>query len=148
MVERFLKKFYKKARELLSWPRERWYVQVSGLQDEEKPFKQSVESECLRFMQKWEKLLPTIKGMSVNVKRAKPKRGGGKSLFELRLTLHLDNGELFAKRTDKENLYSALENTLKDLEDEVRRAQSFKQEKRIPKRFKRKAFLWREGRIQ
>ncbi|NYZ78024.1 hypothetical protein H0N96_01310 [Candidatus Micrarchaeota archaeon] len=148
MVERFLRKFYKKAREAIPWPRERWYVQVSGLKDEEKPFKESVDSECMRFMQKWEKFLSTIQGMSVNVKRAKPKRGGGKKLFELHATLFLDNGELFAKATDKDDLYSALMHVLKELEAEVNRAQSFKQEQGVPKRLKGKARLWRETRLR
>jgi ribosome-associated translation inhibitor RaiA len=140
MVKRLLKKFYAKARGLVPWAREQERVTVSGLVGEESVFKESIIQECEKALAKFQKRLPTARAVSVHVKSS-GSGGSGKRLFELKGTLRLDNGELFVGVTGKD-LYDALARMLFELGEEVKRAHSFKQDKRAPRDVSQKKKFW------
>lgn len=127
-----LKKFYVKAKRFPSkvWERLRLRrgpdVVVSGLQDEETVFKESISKECANALKKIRNKLPEAQSLSVHVKSSH--RGKGK-LFELRGTLRLPGGELKASANGRD-LYVALSRVLYEFQEEVRRVKSFKDEKR------------------
>jgi ribosome-associated translation inhibitor RaiA len=141
VVKRFLKKFYAKARGLVPWKREQERVSVSGLVGEESVFKESLAAECEKALEKFQKRVPTVRAISVHVKSSGAGGGGGKKLFELKGTLHLDNGELFVGVTGRD-LYEALTRMLYELGEEVKRAHSFRQEKRAPRDVSQKKKFW------
>lgn len=141
MVKRLLKKFYAKAKGIVPWVNEPERVTVSGLVGEESVFKQSIVEECEKSLSKFEKRLPMVRSLSVHVKSSGSGSEGGRKLFELKGTLHLDNGELFVGVTGKE-LYEALNRMLYELGEEVKRANSFKQEKRNPREVSQKKKFW------
>jgi ribosome-associated translation inhibitor RaiA len=140
LVKRFLKKFYSKARVLVPWGREQDRVTVSGLVGEDSVFKESIIEECEKSLAKFQKRLPTVRSISVHVKSS-GSAGAGKRLFELKGTLHLDNGELFVGVTRKD-LYDALTRVLYELGEEVNRAHSFRQDKDAPRGVTQKKKFW------
>ncbi len=140
LVKRFLKKFYAKAKSVVPWVREQERVTVSGLVGEESIFKESILEECGKSLDKFQKHLPTVRSISVHVKSSGA-AGAGKRLFELKGTLRLDNGELFVGVTGKD-LYEALTRLLYELGEEVKRAQSFRQDKRVPRGVTQKKKFW------
>jgi ribosome-associated translation inhibitor RaiA len=107
---------------------------------EESVFKESIIEECAKSLAKFEKRLPTVRSISVHVKSS-GSGGAGKRLFELKGTLRLDNGELFVGVTGRD-LYEALTRMLYELGEEVKRAQSFKQDKRAPREVSQKKKFW------
>ena len=140
MVKRFLKKFYAKARGLVPWAHEPERVSVSGLIGEESVFKESILEECEKALAKFEKRMPTARAISVHIKSS-GSGGSGKKLFELKGTLHLDNGELFVGVTGKD-LYEALTRMLYELGEEVKRAHSFRQDKHATRYVAQKKKFW------
>ena len=140
MVKRFLKKFYAHARGLVPWGRQEEAVSVSGLVGEESVFKESIVQECERSLEKFRKRLPTVRAIHVRIKSS-GSGGSGKKLFELKGTLFLENGELFVGVSGKD-LYEALARMLYELGEEVKRANSFNQEKRVPRGFSQKKKFW------
>ena len=140
MVKRFLKKFYAKARGLVPWVREPERVSVSGLIGEESVFKESILEECEKALAKFEKRMPTARAISVHIKSS-GSGGSGRKLFELKGTLHLDNGELFVGVTGKD-LYEALTRMLYELGEEVKRAHSFRQDKYAMRDVDQKKKFW------
>lgn len=140
MVKRLLKKFYAKAKGLVPWKREAERVTVSGLVGEESVFRQSIVEECEKSLAKFQKRLPTVRSISVHVKSSGA-AGSGKKLFELKGMLRLDNGELFVGVTGKD-LYEALMRMLYELGEEVKRAHSFRQDKKAPRGITQKKKFW------
>ncbi len=140
MVKRFLKKFYAKAKLIVPWAREQERVTVSGFVGEESVFKQSIVEECEKTLAKFQKRMPTVRSISVHVKSS-GSGGSGKKLFELKGTLRLDNGELFVGVTGRD-LYDALNRMLFELGEEVKRAHSFRQDKRVTREVTQKKKFW------
>ena len=140
MVKRLLKKFYAKAKGIVPWAREQERVTVSGLVGEESVFKESITQECEKTLEKFQKRMPTVRSISVHVKSSGA-AGAGKKLFELKGTLRLDNGELFVGVSGKD-LYEALTRMLYELGEEVKRAQSFRQEKNATREVAQKKKFW------
>ena len=93
-------------------------VSVSGLEPDEKVFKESIEEECARALVKVRKRQPSAQ-MSIHVKSSL--RGKGKR-FEIKGSLHLkDNRTFYASASDRE-LYGALTRVLYEFQEEARRA--------------------------
>lgn len=92
-------------------------VSVSGLQPDEKMFKESIEEECTRALAKVRKRLPKAR-MGIHVKSSL--RGKGKR-FEVKGTLYLDKRTFYASASDRE-LYGALTRVLYEFQEESRRA--------------------------
>lgn len=133
-----MKKTVEAKTETTRWTRGRSRVQVSGLK-EGSAFKQSIAEECERALARYEKKLGEVQ-IAVHV-RANPR--GGRKLFELQGTLFLPRRQFFSKASDAD-VFTALAHLIEGFDEEVQRAQSFKQEKYVPRRLKKKARLWRK----
>ncbi|MFA4946744.1 MAG: hypothetical protein WC607_04395 [Candidatus Micrarchaeia archaeon] len=96
-------------------------VLVSGLQPDEKFFKESIEEECERSLDKIHKMLPDAR-LGLHVKSSL--QGKGKR-FEVKGSLYLPGGDLHSSASDRE-LYGALTRVLYELQEEARRLDSYK----------------------
>ncbi|MFA6049063.1 MAG: hypothetical protein WC792_03915 [Candidatus Micrarchaeia archaeon] len=104
-------------------------VEISGLGPRDRMFKESLQAEAEAALEKMRRELP-IESFKLHVKSTM--HGEGKQLFELAGTLLLeDNRELHSKTANKDPLY-AFKFLVRDLESEVRRNKSKKDDK--PKR--------------
>jgi len=128
VVRQHFHRFWHKAKNLFSdlGFRKAEEVIVSGLQDEETVFRESILEEGRKTLGKLRHILKEVYSINIHVKSGIKGKG---RLFELQGTLHLPNGDFHATAQGKD-LYAALTRVLYEFEENARRLKSFHDDKR------------------
>ncbi|MFH0834909.1 MAG: hypothetical protein V1881_01045 [Candidatus Micrarchaeota archaeon] len=127
MFKRIVQKARRVSAGIVGVFRKRPEIQVAGLREGDTAFKESIEEECRKTLEKIRKMLTEAEGIEIYVKAT----GEGKQRhYDVKGTLFTDRGEIHASAEGRD-LYTSLTRVLYEFENEARRAKSWKNDKRL-----------------